>query len=73
MNESELMVFNNNEEEKLLYLCKKRKYKNIDVFLLNIIKFGFLNLEFEYDGRKVKKNEFIMDEELRLNGDDFFR
>lgn len=64
------MVSNNNEEEKLLHLCKKRKHKNIDVPPPNTTKPGFSNLELEYDGRKVKKNELIMDEESRPNGDD---
>ena len=64
------MVSNNNEEEKLSHLCKKRKHKNIDVPPPNTTKPGFSNLELEYDGRKVKKNELIMDEESRPNGDD---
>lgn len=63
------MVSNNNEEEKLSHLCKKRKHKNIDVPPPNTTKPGFSNLELEYDGRKVKKNELIMDEESRPNGD----
>lgn len=64
------MVSNNNEEEKLSHLCKKRKHKNIDVPPPNTTKPGFSNLELEYDGRKVKKNELIMDEGSRPNGDD---
>lgn len=64
------MVSNNNEEEKLSHLCKRRKHKNIDVPPPNTTKPGFSNLELEYDGRKVKKNELIMDEESRPNGDD---
>lgn len=64
------MVSNNNEEEKLSHLCKKRKHKNIDVPPPNTTKPGFSNLELEYDGRKVKKNELIMDEESRPNGND---
>lgn len=64
------MVSNNNEEEKLSHLCKKRKHKNIDVPPPNTTKPGFSNLELEYDGRKVKKNELIMDEESKPNGDD---
>lgn len=64
------MVSNNNEEEKLSHLCKKRKHKNIDVPPPNTTKPGFSNLELEYDRRKVKKNELIMDEESRPNGDD---
>ena len=64
------MVSNNNEEEKLSHLCKKRKHKNIDVPPPNTTKLGFSNLELKYDGRKVKKNELIMDEESRPNGDD---
>lgn len=64
------MVSNSNEEEKLSHLCKKRKHKNIDVPPPNTTKPGFSNLELEYDGRKVKKNELIMDEESRPNGDD---
>lgn len=64
------MVSNNNEEEQLSHLCKKRKHKNIDVPPPNTTKPGFSNLELEYDGRKVKKNELIMDEESRPNGDD---
>lgn len=57
------MVSNNNEEEKLSHLCKKRKHKNIDVPPPNTTKLGFSNLELKYDGRKVKKNELIMDEQ----------
>lgn len=64
------MVSNNNEEEKLSHLCKKRKHKNIDVPPPNTTKLGFSNLELKYDGRKVKKNELIMDEQSRPNGDD---
>ena len=57
------MVSNNNEEERLSHLCKKRKHKNIDVPPPNTTKLGFSNLELKYDGRKVKKNELIMDEQ----------
>ena len=64
------MVSNNNEEEKLSHLCKKRKHKNIDVPPPNTTKLGFSNLELKYDRRKVKKNELIMDEQSRPNGDD---
>lgn len=64
------MVSNNNEEVKLSHLCKKRKQKNIDVPPPNTTKPGFSNLRLKYNGSKVKKNELIMDEELRPNGDD---
>lgn len=67
------MVSNNNGEEKLSHLCKKRKQRNIDVPPPNTTKPGFSNLGLKYDGSKVKKNELIMDEESRPNGDDSSR